>query len=142
MLQSAFSRKTQGQAGEFDLPLPLTGTEGIESRGGRNDTIYLTFNNNLMGVDSVTSSCGQASVTLDPHDAKNLIVTVGGNCDATNITITANNVIDDQGHVISATLTFGKLVGDVDGSGVVDRGRPAIRAVAPSPWTAVTSATT
>ena len=134
VLQSAFSRKTQGQAGEFDLPLPLTGTEGIESRGGRNDTIYLTFNNNLMGVDSVTSSCGQASVTLDPDDAKNLIVTVGGNCDATNITITANNVIDDQGHVISATLTYGKLIGDVDGSGVVDsRDGHAIRAVAPSP---------
>ena len=34
VLQSAFSRKTHGNAGEFDLPLPLTGPEGIESRGG------------------------------------------------------------------------------------------------------------
>ena len=134
VLQSAFSLKGQGKAGDFDLPLPLTGAEGIESRGGRSDSIYLTFNHNLTSAGSVTSSCGKASVTLDPDDAKNLIVTVGGDCSATDITITANNVIDDQGHVISATLTYGKLIGDVDASGVVNSlDGQAIRAVAPSP---------
>ncbi len=133
VLQGAFSRKTHREAGEFDLPLSLTGAEGIESRGGRSDSIYLTFNYNLTGVDSVTSSCGQASVTLDPDDAKNLIVKVGGNCNAAHITITANGVMDDKSHLISATLTYGKLIGDVDGSGGVDpRDGHDIRAVAPS----------
>ncbi len=132
-LQSAFSRKRHGAAGEFDLPLPLTGVEGIESRGGSKDSIYLTFNKNLTRVGSVTSSCGRASVTLNPEDAKTLIVKVGGNCNATNITITVNGVRDDQGDVISASLAYGKLIGDVDASGVVDSlDGQAIRAVAPS----------
>ena len=90
VLQSAFSRKRHGAAGEFDLPLPVTGPEGVESRGG-GDSIYLTFNHNLIGAGSVVSSCGSASVSLDPDDAKNLIVTVQGrSCDAMNITLTAN----------------------------------------------------
>ena len=49
VLQSAFSRKRHGAAGNFDLPLPVTGAEGIESRAGRSDSIYLTFNHNLNG---------------------------------------------------------------------------------------------
>ena len=133
VLQSAFSRKTHGEAGKFDLPLPLplTGAEGIESRGGRSDSIYLTFNYNLTGVDSITSIAATPSVTLDPDDAKNLIVKVGGDCNAAHITIIANGV-STTGHLISATLTYGKLLGDVDGTGVVDsRDGQAIRAVAP-----------
>ena len=58
---------------------------------------------------------------------------MGGDCNATNITITANGIIDDQGNVASATLTYGKLIGDVDASGVVDSwDGQAIRAVVPS----------
>ena len=42
-------------------------------------------------------------------------------------------VVDDQGNVASATLTYGKLIGDVDASGVVDpRDGQAIRAAVPS----------
>jgi hypothetical protein len=135
VLQSAFSRKRHGAAGDFDLPLPVTGPEGIESRAGGGDSIYLTFNHNLIGAGSVVSSCGSASVSLDPDDAKNLIVTVQGrSCDAMNITIAATGVIDDQGEVTSATVTYGKLIGDVDASGAVDSlDGQAIRAVAPAP---------
>ncbi len=133
VLQSAFSRKRHGKAGDFDLPLPLTGIEGIESRGGQ-DAIYLTFNHNLTGVATVISSCGKASFELDPDEAKNLIVTVDGNCNATNIIISPINVADDQGNVISLNLTYGKLIGDVDGSGMVDvLDGHAIRAEVPSP---------
>src|SRR5437667_7734483 len=32
--QSAFSRKTHGAAGTFDIPLPLTGNVGVECRSG------------------------------------------------------------------------------------------------------------
>jgi hypothetical protein len=133
VLQSAFSRKTHGKAGDFDLPLPLTGAEGIESRSGR-DSIYLTFNNNLTSVGSVTSSCGKAWVILNPDDPRNLVVTVSGSCNATNITITADSVRDDQGNMTSVTLTYGKLIGDVDASGVVDTlDGQAIWAAAPAP---------
>jgi hypothetical protein len=133
LLESAFSRKTHGKAGNFDLPLPLTGSEGIESRGGQ-DLIYLTFNHNLTTVGNVTSSCGKARFEIDPNDAKNLIVTVDGNCNATNITISAINVNDDQGNGISLNLTYGKLIGDVNASGRVDSlDHQAIRAAAPAP---------
>ena len=134
VLQSAFSRKRHGAAGNFDLPLPITGAEGIESRAG-GDSIDLTFNHNLVGVGSAVSSCGSASVWLDPHDAESLIVTVQDrSCDATDITLTVNDILDDRGEWTTATLTYGKLIGDVDGSGVVDSlDGQAIRAVAPSP---------
>ena len=134
-LQSAFSRKRHGAAGEFDLPLPLTGAEGIESRGGRNDSISLTFNHNLIEAGSVVSSCGSATVSLDPDDAKNLIVTVHSqSCNAMNITLTVDGILDDQGDTGMATLTYGKLIGDVNASGVVDSlDGQAIQAVAPSP---------
>lgn len=132
-LQSAFSRKSHGAAGEFDLPLPLTGAEGIENRGGDKDTLYLTFNSNVTGAASATSSCGKASVTTDPVDSHNLIVTVGNiSCDAMNLTITVDGITDDQGNTGSATLTYGKLIGDVDANGVVNfKDLSAIRAVAP-----------
>ena len=135
VLQSAFSRKRHGAAGNFDLPLPITGPEGIESRGGGRDSIYLTFNHNLVGAGSVVSSCGSASVSLDPHDAESLIVTVQDrSCDATDITLTVNDILDDRGEVTSATLTYGKLVGDVDGNGEVDvLDGQAIRIVKPAP---------
>jgi len=133
LLQSAFSRKRHGAAGEFDLP--LAGSEGIESRGGRNDSIYLTFNHNLIEAGSVVSSCGSATVSLDPNDAKNLIVTAHSqSCNAMNITLTVDGILDDQDNTGSASLTYGKLIGDVDASGVVDSlDGQAIRAVVPSP---------
>src|SRR4029077_15309942 len=34
VVQSAFSRKTHGAAGTFDVPLPLTGNVGVECRSG------------------------------------------------------------------------------------------------------------
>jgi hypothetical protein len=135
VLQSAFSRKSHGAAGDFDLPLPITGAEGIESRAGGKNSIYLTFSHNVVGVGSVASSCGDAHVSLDPNDAKNLIVTVQSrSCDAMDISLTVCGVTDDEGEVSSATLTYGKLIGDVDASGVVDTlDGQAIRAVAPAP---------
>ena len=134
-IQSVFSRKRHGAAGNFDLPLPFSGSEGIESRGGARDSIYLTYNHNLIGAGSVVSSCGSASVSLDPKDTKNLIVTVQGqSCDAMNITLTVDGILDDQGQVGFETLTYGKLIGDVDASGVVDaRDGRAIRTVGPAP---------
>ncbi|MEO8439252.1 MAG: hypothetical protein ABI540_03415 [Spartobacteria bacterium] len=45
-LQSAFSEKSHGAAGEFDIDLPLSSNVGIEDRQG-NDEIYLIFNNNV-----------------------------------------------------------------------------------------------
>jgi hypothetical protein len=57
-LASAVSRKTHGGAGTFDIPLPLTGTPGVECRSGGaggDHTFVITFNNAVVS--------GNAAVT-------------------------------------------------------------------------------
>src|SRR5207302_11019117 len=43
MAQSAFSRKTHGGAGTFDIPLPLSGNVGIECRTGPTYQMIINF---------------------------------------------------------------------------------------------------
>jgi len=125
-LVSAASRKTHGAKGDFDIDLPLTGNLGIECRTGLTRyAIVFTFNNNVTSADSATSGCGTVgSISVDPIDAHNLIVTYNGaTCDGENVTVTANNVHDDQGNTLaSASATMGILLGDINGDGRVGNG--------------------
>src|SRR5262249_4870294 len=60
-ISNAVSRKSHGAASNFDIPMPLTGSSGVESRtnGGTNDyTLVVTFASNV----TVTGS-PQAQVT-------------------------------------------------------------------------------
>src|SRR6202035_5427647 len=63
--QSAFSRKTHGAAGTFDVPLPLTGNVGVECRSGGATNAYqmiLNFANPVtVGSASVTAGTGSVS---------------------------------------------------------------------------------
>jgi hypothetical protein len=128
-LTSAASRKTHGTKGDFDIDLPLTGNLGIECRTGLTRyTVVMTFNNNVTGADSASSSCGTiGSISVDPADAHNLLVTFNGAaCDASTVTVTATNVHDDQGNTLgSASVSMGLLVGDVTGDGRVTHGDTA-----------------
>ena len=95
--------------------------------------IVFTFNNNVTGADRATSGCGTVgSISVDPIDARNLIVTYNGaTCDGETVTVTANNVHDDLGNTLaSAAASMGVLVGDVTGNGSVTNGdTAAVRAV-------------
>ena len=128
-LVSAASRKTHGSKGAFDISLPLTGDPGIECRAGlTRNAVVMTFNNNVTGADSASSSCGTVgSVSVDPADAHNLLVTFNGaGCNASTVTVTATNVHDDQGNTLSsASANMGILVGDVTGDGRVTNGDTA-----------------
>jgi hypothetical protein len=87
-LASAASRKTHGSKGAFDISLPLTGDPGIECRSGlTRNVVVMTFNNNVTGADSASSSCGTiGSVSVDPADAHNLLVTFNGaGCNANQL---------------------------------------------------------
>ncbi len=129
MLVSAASRKTHGSKGAFDISLPLTGDLGIECRTGlTRNVVVLTFNNNVTGADSASSTCGTiGSFSVDPADAHNLLVTYNGAaCNGSTVTVTANYVhCDGGGTLSSASASVGILVGDVTGDGRVTNGDTA-----------------
>ncbi len=91
MAQSAFSRKTHGAAGTFDVPLPLTGTLGIECRSGGASNDYqvvfvfpsaVTYNDAAVtaGEGSVSSSSGSGTTAI--------IVNLTGVTNAQRVTVT------------------------------------------------------
>jgi galactose oxidase-like protein/dockerin type I repeat protein len=109
----------------FAIDLPLSGPSGVEDRSGRpNKKFYvaMTFNNNITSVGSATTTCGVVSTwsISGPIVTFNLVGVAHG-CNESDITITANDVMDDMGHtLISASVTMGLLLGDVNGDRVVD----------------------
>ena len=124
-LESAASRKTHGHIGDFDLELPLSGDIGIESRSGNGKSeIVFTFNNNVTGFASASSTCGKlGKVMVDPTDTHSVLVRLNEIvCSQTVVTVVLTGVTDDQGHTLnSASVTFGVLFGDVTADGVVDK---------------------
>lgn len=111
--------------GGFAINLPLTGPSGVECRSGGSQSNYVvdfTFNNNLTSVASVTTSCGTiVSSMIDGTDSHRYIVNLSApSCNAEDVTVTLNNVADDQTNTLtSAPVTMGLLLGDVDGDGTV-----------------------
>jgi plastocyanin len=120
VLESSFSRKT-GRSGSFDVPLP-----GVEDRSdGKRFVIGFTFNNEVTGADSASTSCGTGgSVSVDPADSHTLLATFNGQtCNQQEVTITLTNVHDDQGNTLASAETSGCfLIGDVNGDGRVGNG--------------------
>jgi hypothetical protein len=128
-LTRVVSRKVHGSAGSFDVNLPLTGSRGVECRtGGANGdhTLVFTFSNPLTSVSGTTLTSGAGSVApsnIDPNDAHNYIVNLTGVTNAQIITVTLNNVTDSAGNFSPAVAgQMGVLLGDVNGSGLVDSG--------------------
>ena len=86
---SAVSRKTHGGAGTFDIPMPLSGTTGVECRtsGGTSDyTLVVTFAKNV-------------TVTGSPQGQ----VTVGMGCVGSGGVCTGN--VSVSGNVVTIPLT-------------------------------------
>ena len=105
----------------FDVPLPLTGSSGIESRSGgaTNDyQVVFTFANSVTftsaaltaGAGSVSTSSGSGTATVT--------VNLTGVTNAQRITVTLQGVngIGDVG------AQMGVLVGDTNGDGFVNAG--------------------
>ncbi|MDQ6760390.1 MAG: CSLREA domain-containing protein [Acidobacteriota bacterium] len=127
-LVGAASTKTHGGAGGFAVPLPLSGTPGIECRsGGANNahTIVFTFANTLTSVGGATLSSGTGTVSAAAigADAHQYLVDLTGVANAQTITLTLTNVSDSLGNN-SATLSvaMGVLLGDTTGDGFVNGG--------------------
>lgn len=114
------------EMGPWDIVLPADGS-GIEDRRGgptRKYSIYLVFNNTLASVASATTSCGTVTrVAVDNENTNQIKADLSGvTCNESEITVTANGVVDEQGNSLSSvSISFGLLVGDVTGDGMVDR---------------------
>ena len=119
---SAASRKKHGNAGTFDIDLPLTGTGGVECRVGNGgtflQTIVFTFSEDVTSISGAsTTTCG--SVTSTTFSGNTVTVQLGHvNCDGSDITVEVMGVNGASSSVdASATMTL--LTGDVNADGVV-----------------------
>ncbi len=119
----AASRKNHGAAGNFDIPLPLTGNVGIESRsgGGTGDyTIVVTFlgNVSVAGTPQATVTSGTGTIGSGGVSNGGAVVTSGNVvtipltnvADAQTLQVTLNNVNGTS----NVTIPMGVLVGDVN----------------------------
>jgi hypothetical protein len=109
----------------WTIPMPINGESGIEDRSGQPGgtyTITMTFNENIASVARASASCGKvASTSIDGATLTINLTKVSGSCNASHITVTANDVKDSAGiNLGTACLTVGLLLGDVNGDGVVD----------------------
>lgn len=124
---SAVSRKTHGSAGTFDVPLPLTGTPGIEDRTGPtpgNYEVVVTF------AAPVTVS----SATVTPGPGGTASVSGGAVVSGNTVTINLTNVSNVQTLSVNllgvtvgsstgnVSVPMSVLIGDVNATGLVDSG--------------------
>ena len=115
---SAVSRKTHGGVGDFDIPLPLTGTPGLECRNG-DQKIVVTFNN---VVTDGTAMVSAGSVIGSPTFSGNqMTINLTGVPNASSITVTLSNVKDGFGQTLaSAVVPMDVLLGDVNANKMVN----------------------
>ena len=123
-LASAVSRKTHGGAGTFDIPLPLTGTSGVECRSGGaggDHTFVITFNNAVVsGNAAVTGGTGTVAGT-PTFSNHTMTVNLTGVADVQLITVTLSNVTDSFGQVLPNTVVSANmLIGDTSGNMTVN----------------------
>lgn len=121
MVVSAVSRKNHGGT-DFDIPLPLTGTPGVECRtgpvAGEHQIVVTLTGPATVGGASVSSGIGSASAS-----AVGSVITVNltGVTDIQNLVVTLTNASNG-----SSTATFaipmGVLAGDTNGNRSVNVG--------------------
>ena len=123
-LSSVVSRKVHGNAGTFDINLPLTGTRGVECRApgqtgsaGVDYKLVFTFANPI-------ASCGSpntGTVVRGPNQDQ-CTVNLTGVPNAQYVTVSITGVVNATGATDNVLATMGVLVGDVTGNGIVSNG--------------------
>jgi hypothetical protein len=119
--QNAFSRKTHGGAGTFDVPLPLTGNVGIECRSGGATNDYQMIVNfaTSVTVGSASVTSGTGSVSSVSVSGSQVTVNLTGVTNAQRITVTLMSV-NDGTNTGDIPISMGVLVGDVNSNATVN----------------------
>lgn len=121
-LTSAVSRKTHTGVGDFDIPLPLSGSPGVECRSGASGhKLVFTFTNDMSsGTAAVTGGVG--SVSGSPVFADNtMTVNLTGVVNAQTLTVTLHGLTDTFSQNLPDTAVNVKfLLGDTTGNSVVN----------------------
>ncbi len=125
-LASAVSRKMHGAAGTFDIPLPLTGSRGVECRSGGASgdyTLVFTFSNNVAsGNAAVIGGTGTISGTpvVSGHT---MTVNLTGVANVQTLTLNLSSVTDQFSQVLPDTqVPVDILIGDTNGNDMVNAG--------------------
>ncbi len=123
-LTTAASRKTHVGAGDFDIPLPLTGAPGVECRNGAGNytLVFATSNSLASGNASVTTGTG--AVSGSPSFVGNtMTVNLTGVTDLQTFTVTLSGVTDSFAQVLPDTaVSVGLLIGDTNGDRFINAG--------------------
>ena len=127
LLVDVKSRKTHGNAGAFDIDMPLNGRSGVESRSGPNGnhTLIFRFATPLSSVGKASVQSGTATISTSGigADAHEYVVSLSGVANAQTITIALDDVVDSAGSSGSGFLgSMSVLLGDANGDGTVNSG--------------------
>jgi hypothetical protein len=117
---TAASRKTHGNAGVFDVNLPLTGPAGIECRIGQgansnNHQVVFTF---PAPVSATSATCGGTAATATAS-GNQVTVNCTGVANAQTITVALVGV-NDGCNIFNVSAPMGVLLGDVNATRLVD----------------------
>ncbi|MDQ6656379.1 MAG: S8 family serine peptidase, partial [Verrucomicrobiota bacterium] len=122
MVVTAAASRQNHNGTAFDLPLPLSGTPAVESRGaGGNYTIVLTFDRNVTTGSAAVAS-GSAAVSGSPTFSGNtMTVRLTNVSDGQTIAVSLTNVGDGASSFLPATtVRMSVLTGDANGDGLVN----------------------
>jgi len=117
-LLSAASRLTHGAAGTFGIPMPLTGTSGVEDRSSGTYNAVFTFDGPVSSGQVIVLS-GTATVGTILFSGNTITAQLTGVTSAEVVTLRVQNINGDgQQH---GDVPFGFLTADVNGNRIVDR---------------------
>lgn len=132
-VSTAYSRKKHGDAGDFDIELPIAGSLVTEPRQGPvagSHTIVVTFVNRLTSVGPVTATATTAGGTVpvaatgaigtNPNE---YVINVSGVPNISVLNVTVTGAVDSLGNAISPVpIQMGVLLGDTNGDRSVNSG--------------------
>lgn len=116
-LTAAGSRRQHGPEGAFTIKMPLTGTVGVEDRNGHGRFLAVFSFDSAVTSANVTVT-GNATAGTPQFSGSQMLVPLSNVADQQIVTFHIGNVNGSSG---SVDVSFGFLIGDVNGDHVVNR---------------------